>query len=276
MTLRRLAALVLIVVACHGCASAPSRSDAGPIRLVANEFAFLGEPDTVQAGWHLVTVVNAGKQPHMAVIARLDSGKTFHDFLVGSKANTPMPWLREVGGVNAVMPGDSMTSAINLPAGNYLTLCYATDSAGRPHVLNGMAAAFTAAGSGPAAIPEPVGDDTVGLTSYAIAFQSPPTRGMHLFRVEDHDSAAVNHDLVIVRLNDGKTAQDAMNWLDSMQGTPPFSVAGATTGIEPAEHDYIHVDLTPGNYLALCLMPDKADHKPHFVHGMTATFVVGS
>jgi hypothetical protein len=243
---------------------------------VASEYAFVGVPDTLQTGWHDIMVVNQGKQLHMAVFARLDSGKTFEDYRAALIAKTPMPWLREVGGVNAVLPGDSLTSVINFPAGSYLTLCYATDSTGQAHVLDGMASVFTVAAAGPVASAEPIGDDTVALTSYKIGFASPPARGMHLFRVEDHDSAAINHDLVIVRLNDGKTAADAAAWLAAPHDAPPFTVASGTTGIERGAHDYIRADLSPGNYLALCFMPDNGDGKPHYVHGMTTAFTVGS
>lgn len=246
--------------------------------MVASEFAFASVPDTVQPGWHEFMVVNQGKQPHMAVIARLDSGKTVSEYLAAVKARTPMPWLREVGGVNAVLPGDSLVTAADLPAGRYIAACYVADSAGVPHVMDGMVATFTVATSaaGVPAIAEPSGDDTVHLTSYRIAFASPPVTGRHIFRVQDVDSIDANHDLVIVRLQEGKTQQDVMTWLNSMRGAPPFSVAGATTGIEPGRHDYIHVNLTPGRYLALCFMPDKTDGKPHFAHGMTAAFTVGA
>ena len=281
MSLRRLTLVVLSLAACRGRSDAPSRAatrPAGPIRLVANEYAFASLPDTVHSGWHEFMVVNQGTQPHMAVIARLDGGKTFSDYLAGVKANTPMPWLREVGGVNAVLPGDSLVIAADLPAGRYIASCYVADSTGILHVLKGMASTFTVAtsGAGVPAIAEPTGDDTVHLTSYRIAFASPPVSGRHIFRVEDVDSIDANHDLVIVRLQEGKTPQDVMTWLTSMRGAPPFSTAGATTGIEPGRHDYIHVNLTPGRYLALCFMPDHTDGKPHYMHGMTAAFTVGT
>ena len=123
---RHVVPLLLLVAACQGETRAPADAGAGasaarepePIRLVASEYAFTSVPDTVQPGWHRVVVVNTGKAPHMAVIARLDSGRTITDFLAAARAGKPTPPSTEVGGPNAVMPDDSLATAGNLPAGN--------------------------------------------------------------------------------------------------------------------------------------------------------------
>ncbi len=254
--------------------AAPS-APAGPVRVVATDYAYSSVPDTVRPGWHDVLVVNHGKQPHMAVFARLDSGKTINDLLAGVKARAPIAnWVVEVGGVNAVLPGDSLATAIDMPAGNYVVACFVNDSTGKPHILDGMVGTVVVADAGPPAISEPVASDTVKLTSYTVAFTTPPTVGTAIIRVENTDSTAIDHDLVVLRINDGKTQHDVMAWMARMGGSPPpFTVVGATTGMPPGSHDDVHVAITPGNYLALCMMPDKTG-KPHFMHGMVTPFSV--
>lgn len=278
MPLRRLAAAILVLAACRGetgLRGAPATTG-GSIRLVATEYAFAGVPDTVQAGWHKVLVVNQGAEPHMSVLARLDSGKTVAEFVAAMKADSNVGWAPEFGGPNAVFPGDSIAAAVHLSAGRYVVVCFVPDSAGRYHLLDGMISPFTVADNGQPAMAEPAGADTIHLTSYQIAFTSPPTAGTHVYRVENHDPGATHHDLVIVRLADGKTRQDAIAWLGASGGPPPFAVAGATTGMLPGFHDYVYLNLRPGEYLALCFMPDAADGKPHWLHGMVQSFTVGS
>ena len=36
----------------------------------------------------------------------------------------------------------------------------------------------------------------------------------------------------------------------------------------------MHVDLEPGEYIALCFVPDANDGAPHLVHGMVLPFTV--
>jgi len=276
MTHRRLAPLVLAVAACQAGPRSPSHQAAAePLRVVANDYAYGKAFDTLQAGWHAFRVVNEGRQPHMAVFARLDSGKTLADVVAAIKSKTPASWVREVGGINAVLPGDSLTSALDLPAGSYVIACFVVDSSGKYHILDGMISTFTVADTGLPAIPEPVGSDTVGLTSFRITFTAPPTAGPHVYRVENVDTTAMNHDFVLVRLLAGKSRQDVFDWMTTMRGPAPFTVAGATTGMAPGLHDFVWVDLVPGDYLALCLM-SAPDGKRHYEHGMVANFSVAN
>jgi uncharacterized cupredoxin-like copper-binding protein len=44
--------------------------------------------------------------------------------------------------------------------------------------------------------------------------------------------------------------------------------------MKPGTTNYFEVELTPGEYLAICFVPDKQDGKPHFEHGMVRQFTV--
>jgi hypothetical protein len=36
----------------------------------------------------------------------------------------------------------------------------------------------------------------------------------------------------------------------------------------------MHVDLAPGDYVALCFLPDAGDGAPHLAHGMALPFTI--
>lgn len=36
----------------------------------------------------------------------------------------------------------------------------------------------------------------------------------------------------------------------------------------PGSNTYFDVDLTPGEYILICFVPDAKDGKPHVAHGM--------
>jgi hypothetical protein len=36
----------------------------------------------------------------------------------------------------------------------------------------------------------------------------------------------------------------------------------------------VHVDFTPGEWVALCFVPDATDAAPHLVHGMVLPFTI--
>ena len=48
----------------------------------------------------------------------------------------------------------------------------------------------------------------------------------------------------------------------------PGTIHGGLSGIMPGTHAFIEVDLPPGEYGLLCVLPDRKDGKPHFMHGM--------
>jgi hypothetical protein len=73
----------------------------------------------------------------------------------------------------------------------------------------------------------------------------------------------------ILQLGPGKTARDAIDFFTAPAGPPPFAPVGGVQGATPGVMDAILVvDLKPGNYLAICNIPDPASGKPHSALGM--------
>lgn len=82
------------------------------------------------------------------------------------------------------------------------------------------------------------------------------------------------HHLELVKLADGKTAEDLFR---EMQGDAPPAwaelVGGPNAPIPNATTSRVTLDLTPGTYVALCVIPSP-DGVPHVAKGMSKTIVV--
>ena len=59
-----------------------------------------------------------------------------------------------------------------------------------------------------------------------------------------------------------------MKFAETYQGTPPATAKGGIAGIKPGSTHFFDVDLTPGEYVLICFVPDSKDGKPHAMHGM--------
>jgi hypothetical protein len=109
------------------------------------DFAF-GVQNEVTAGAHVFNVTNGGKQPHEAVLVKLNEGATAKDVAAAFApgASGPPPAL-PVGGVTAIGPGAAQSFPADLAPGKYALLCFITDPAsGKAHAELGMMAEFEA------------------------------------------------------------------------------------------------------------------------------------
>ena len=282
-TLKAAALGGMIVAAAAACGRADAQPDAGTaaaapappvVTFTAHDFAFAG-PDAVPAGVTTFRMVNAGQTLHHLQMVKLDEGKTIDDFFAAMKAGGPPPaWVREVGGPNAPDPGAESNATLTLEPGNYLLLCFVDIPGGVPHVMKGMVKALrvTAPASSPAAA-EPTADVVMTLDDYAFGLSTPLTAGRRTIRVEN--AAAQPHEVELVKLAPGKTTQDLMAWMQQgMEGPPPASAVGGVAGLASGLSNTFTVDVTPGEYVLICFVPDAKDGKPHFMHGMVQTVTV--
>lgn len=98
----------------------------------------------VRGGATTLAVTNAGKHSHEVVFARLTNGATFADAEPFLRGEGPEPPVEAVGGTVGMAPGQRAWVTLDLPAGDYLALCFIPDQAsGRPHAHLGMWATFT-------------------------------------------------------------------------------------------------------------------------------------
>lgn len=248
----------------QAAAATPASAAAPVVDVIGMDYAFQA-PDTMPAGVVTIRFHNNGKELHHVQVARLDSGKTVAD-LHGPMA-APPAWLVPIGGPNAPPPGGVFEAQVDLTPGNYVLMCLIPSAVdGQPHLMKGMLKPFTVTGSGAAVATYPAADVTIRLTNYDFVMSQPLTAGHHVIQIET-DSTQL-HEMLIARLNDGKTALELAQWAEKPNGPPPGMPLGGVTGIAPGQKNTIEVDLTPGEYALICFMPDAKDGKPHYEHGM--------
>lgn len=265
--------------------AAPAARVARVATITARDYGF-DAPDTLVAGRTELQLTNRGAELHHAALLRLDAGKTLADFLAALKAGGPPPaWAHDAGGPNAPAPGATSAAVVDLRAGRYLLVCFIPSPDGTLHVMKGMVRAITvvparttafasrvAAPAAPAALVTGAPDITMTLTDYAFGLSRPLTRGRHVLRVRN--AAAQPHEVFVARLAPGKTAADALAWVERMQGPPPLEPLGGVVGLATGAANDIPLDLTPGEYALFCFLPDARDGKPHVAHGMVRQLTV--
>jgi hypothetical protein len=243
------------------------------VTVVANDYKF-DAPTELPAGLTTFVLKGAGQQIHHATIARLDDGKTVADLQAAFRTPGPPPsWLTFVGGPNVPNPGAEANATVDLAPGNYALICFVDTPDKVPHFAKGMIHGFTVTGASANAM-APTADVALALDDYVFNFDKPLTAGHHTIKVTN--PAAQNHEIQLIQLDSAKTLADMQRWIDKMAGPPPGKAIGGIASMKPGTTNYFEVDLTPGEYVAICFVPDKQDGKPHFLHGMARQFTVSS
>ncbi len=268
------AAALFVAAACARKEQAPppaaAQSPAPPttVTIHAKDFAYVA-PDSIPAGYVRFLLVNDGPSLHHATVVQLDSGKTAADLVAALRHPGPIPaWAVPLGGPNAPAPGDTTDATLQLAAGNYALLCFVDVPGGVPHIMKGMFHPFTVTPS-MTATAAPAVTDTIALADFTFKFSKPLTAGPHTFLITN--GATQPHEVEMVKLAPGKTAQDLLAWIQKPEGPPPALPIGGAAFEAPGKSVYWSTTLTAGNYLFVCFVPDVKDGKPHFMHGMMMT-----
>jgi hypothetical protein len=250
-----------------------SPTPANVVTVVARDYAFQA-PATVPAGLTTFLLANRGHELHMMGLTKLEDGKSIPELLAILTKNQPQPaWAVDLGGPNAVSPGDTSNSTVILPAGHYVLICWIPGADGAMHVMKGMLAPLEVTASRAAPGPEPAGDIVVRLADYHIEVSRPITSGRHIFRVENEGPQ--EHDLTVLEVAPGKSSAEVLAWFNEPAKSAPAARAlGGIVGIPRGTHGFFTGDFHRGEYLILCFVPDEHDGKPHFQHGMVRHITV--
>lgn len=235
------------------------------VTLVAHDYS-IASPDTIQTGAVTLRLLNKGKEFHHIWVARLERGKTVDDLLAAMKIPGPLPaWVRDMGGPNAPAPGGESNATVTLAPGSYVVACLIPSADGVPHLMKGMVRKLTVVkGAKPAAAP--VGDVTMTLHDFSFTLSRPLAAGKHLIEVRNNGSQP--HEIELVQLAPGRTAQEVLAWVHKPEGPPPGLPLGGVAPLARGGVNWVEVDLDPGKYALICFLPDAKDGKPHFTHGM--------
>jgi hypothetical protein len=94
-------------------------------------------------GDDVLEIANAAPtEAHEMVVARLDDDADIDDVVAALDARRPIP-ATGVGGMQALLPGDTQHLALDLTPGRYALFCAVTSRDGTPHYRAGMASEVT-------------------------------------------------------------------------------------------------------------------------------------
>lgn len=233
-------------------------------------------PASVEAGATRLVLENTGEEPHHAQLFKLNDDATMEDLGAQLATGDPAAVL-EVGvfdgGTGGVAPGGTSTAdaVADLTEGSYAFMCFVENAEGVPHVAEGMLAPFqVTAADQPVAMPET--DAEVGLVDYA--FDLPEQLAGDEVLAVSNESESEPHELNILRLAPDATVDDILGMFEGEgppEGPPPFTSVGGLNAIIPGAESALALDLEPGEYVFLCLIPSFAPRNagtPHAALGM--------
>jgi hypothetical protein len=242
------------------------------VTFTAKEYAFEG-PDTIPAGLTMFHLNAAGQQLHHLQLIKLEEGKTYADFLASLKVQGPPPtWAVPYGGVNPPAPGGMSIATETMEPGNYAVVCYVDIPDKVPHIAKGMTKSLTVTEAPNANMTEPTAAVTMTLNDYSFTMSKPLAAGRQTIKVEN--AAAQPHEVVLLKLNPGKTVNDLAAWGKDFKGELPATPLGGIPALAKGKNAFFDANLEPGDYVLICFVPDAKDNKPHFEHGMVQPFKV--
>ena len=240
------------------------------VTVVARDYAF-EMPEEVAAGAVRMTLRNEGPEPHHAQPARLDDGVTLVQFTerLQQGPEAALPLLSFPGGPGPVAAGASQDVTLNLVAGQYVMLCFVESPDGTPHLPKGMVTPFRVAGAGDGESSE--ADAEVTLRDFGFTMPG-AIEGDATLKVSNAGPQV--HELGIVKPSEGTTVADVLDSFHQPQGMPPFAPVGGMQALDPDASGWLHLDLEPGRYIAICLIPDPGSGRRHADLGMIQEFTV--
>lgn len=240
--------------------------------VTAADYAFEA-PASIRAGTHTFLMVNRGREMHMIVITRITGNHTTADLMKLIEKHAPAKWTKDVGGPNLVPPGDTANATLMMTPGRYVLTCFVPAADGTPHVMKGMFREITVRSNSRARYTSPKATSVIRLANYHIETPIAPRLGSNTFRVVN--DGPLEHDVQIVKLIPGHSEAEALKWLETFSGpvtaNVPAITMGGVTGFEKGDTGYFSVNLTRGDYLLLCWVPDDKGN-PHFLRGMVHRF----
>ena len=87
------------------------------------------------------------------------------------------------------------------------------------------------------------------------------------------NQGALDHHAMFMKLNDGVSIDDFNTVLEAPDFVLGLAVSLGGPEVAPGLRASVILDLVPGSYVVLCLIPD-AEGMPHYMHGMHAPLEV--
>ena len=286
----------------------PASGDYPTVAFTAKDYEFLGLPASIPGGLTRLSMTQEGPADHHAMFMRLNDGVTADDFMAALQSGDFGALLgaaMSLGGPNAGAIGSTTNVVVDLTPGQYMVICVIPDEeTGMPHAAMGMLAPLEVTEAETTAQP-PESDLTVDLVDFAFeGLSSEIAAGPHTWTITDTGEQL--HELVVFKMADGvpysvaesifmappeaspeaspegmeempeemEMASPAAESSPMAGGPPPFSAVGGIAPMNPGVTNYLELDLSAGEYFAICFVPDFATGAPHFALGMIMPFTV--
>lgn len=275
--------VVSALTACGGSGGLGTATPGAPeqqVQIVATEYAFQVYNVPLSAGWTSVTLLNGGGDPHQAQIVKPKPGVTAQQFIAALQhdggAGPSLGMVDFEGGANTITSNVTEAIDLNLSAGDHVIVCFVRTADGTPHFEKGMVATLhVGAATGDNASP-PAAAGTIGLRDFSFAF---PTRFTGHGTYEVKNAGPQPHEMALLKLAAGVTADAVKAILSAPPGSappgaPPFTAVGGMGALKPGSSGFVHLNLSAGNYVAVCFVPDQTTHAPHFEEGMIQPFTI--
>jgi hypothetical protein len=272
--------LFMLALALGACTSAKASqatkldSQISAVTIKATDYNYEA-PDQIEAGLVTINFVNEGQEAHHAQLVRLNDGVTLEQLQTTMQENemAAMALVSFVGGPGAIDPGMSSQISVELTPGQYLLMCFITSHDGMAHVDKGMIRPMeVVAASQPASVSQPKAAGTVTLMDFSFVLPSEIKTGKQVWQVVNKGTQP--HEILLVKLAEGKSMADVQAFVEHPHGTPPFTSMGGFQAVTPGVSGWLHLDLQPGDYVALCFVPDPASGHAHTELGMVMPFSV--
>jgi len=269
--------MAIVLSACTG-ASAATRVSSGSgipeITITAKDYGFEA-PEELQAGLVTINLVNEGQEPHHAQLVRLNDGVTLEQFNAALQEGeaAAFPLVNFIGGPGLVDPGLANQVTVELTPGQYLVMCFVPSHDGVPHLAKGMIKPINVvAATEQANVARPKADATVKLLDFSFILPSEIKAGKQVWQVVNEGEQI--HEIMFIKLAEGKSIADVQAFQKAPHGVPPFKSIGGFQALTPGQTGWLNLDLEPGDYVALCYVPDPASGHAHLELGMIMPFSV--
>jgi hypothetical protein len=232
-------------------------------------------PDTVPAGRIGVTLHVDGHEQRNAQFFKVKDDVSLAQVAAAFQRDprSAIELLDFAGGPGTVPPGGTQDEVQDLAEGQYVMATLLLGQDGQQYVPSGMVKTFrvVAPAQAPAATPPLPGDEQIILADFAFGIpQLQP--GQHTLQLRN--VGVQPHEILVKRLENGHDLQDALNFVITPAGTPPYSDAGGFLVFAGGETTSLTLDLAPGPYVAICYFRDPASGKTHAELGMIRDFNV--
>ena len=276
-----LAATLLVAAGCGGAGSPAGAASAktGAVEPVQQVAVSTRDTDLVvrgasslHAGFVRLEVRNNGRGEHGLELVRLRRPLTTVQLLRAFAAEK-RALLEALGGIQQVLPGRRWEMTERLGAGSYALLDVAQNGP-KPNYARGLYKRFDVAPSqGGSMPPATVGE--IDLRDFHFDFRLPNVfsgRGI----VKISNVGRTSHEISLVRIEPGHTSHEVLSLILAGATKPPewASIVELLSVLDPAKTVYVRFDLTPGRYVALCLMNEPGSQTMHAQLGMISTFDV--